>query len=243
MIKNIFTFLVLPAFCSLLFAPCSSLYAQTDEQFKAQHPGIHKVTVRAVLQTPNYTYLGARENLDTLWLAVPRMEAAPGEVYYYQGGNEMKDFKSTTLGRTFPSVWFLAGVVREDEFMNTEASTTPKTTPAVAKAGSGKSDEKIEPVAGGVSISELFAHREKYAGQMVKVKGKVTKFSTSIMGKNWIHLQDGTEFDGQFDFVATTDETVEQDRIIVVEGTIAVNKDFGYGYFYKVIMENTRVLP
>jgi hypothetical protein len=227
--------------CLTLLVLSSMLYSQTDAKITKGHEGIHKVVVRAVLQTNNYTYLGVRENEDTTWLAVPKMEANPGEIYYYQGGNEMVDFKSSSLNRTFKSVWFLAGVVSENDMLKTTSSPTSSKSASGSKAEESKLDLKIEPVEGGISIGELFANPEKYSGQTVKVKGQVIKFSSSIMGKNWIHLQDGTEFEGQFDFVATTDQIVKQGDVIVAEGKISLNKDFGYGYFYKVIMEESKI--
>jgi len=234
MIKNISSFILL---ISLGF----TLYAQTG-QINPGHEGIHKVVVQAVLQTTNYTYLGVRENEDTTWLAVPKMEAMPGEIYYYQGGNEMVDFRSSSLNRTFKSVWFLGGVISEEDMLKSTSGLTLSQSSPGSKAEESKSDIKIEPVEGGISIGELLANPEKCAGQTVKVKGQVTKFSLSIMGKNWIHLQDGTEFEGQFDFVVTTNEVVKAGDIILLEGTVSVNKDFGYGYFYKVIMEDCKVV-
>jgi hypothetical protein len=62
------------------------------------------------------------------------------------------------------------------------------------------------------------------------------------MNKNWIHLQDGTEFDGQFDLTLTTDQQFEVGSVVTVEGKIALDKDFGYGYSYKVLLEDGKII-
>jgi len=58
------------------------------------------------------------------------------------------------------------------------------------------------------------------------------------MDKNWIHLQDGTEHDGKFDLTVTSDITADTGEVYTFEGTIALDKDFGFGYFYEIIMED-----
>ncbi len=59
------------------------------------------------------------------------------------------------------------------------------------------------------------------------------------MGKNWLHIQDGTGDPGSntHDLVVTTDGEAEKGAVVTVEGIIAANKDFGSGYKYDVIIE------
>jgi hypothetical protein len=61
------------------------------------------------------------------------------------------------------------------------------------------------------------------------------------MGKNWVHIQDGTQFEGAFDLTITTDIQVPVDEINTFEGKIILDKDFGYGYFYSVLMEESKI--
>ena len=68
----------------------------------------------------------------------------------------------------------------------------------------------------------------------------VTKFNAEIMERNWIHLQDGTEHKGNFDLTVTSDNRVNVGDTICIEGKIALDKDFGYGYFYEIIMEEAK---
>jgi hypothetical protein len=117
--------------------------------------------------------------------------------------------------------------------MGTNRMETPKVT---------KEDIKIESVQGGITIATLFSDKKNYSGKTVKIRGKVTKVNPSIMGKNWIHLQDGTEFEGLFDLTITSDFVPGVGSTITVEGKIALDKDFGYGYTYPVLMEEGKLV-
>lgn len=96
----------------------------------------------------------------------------------------------------------------------------------------------VEPCGECIKIAKLLADRQSYSGKIIKIKGKVTKYNPAIMGKNWVHIQDGSEFQGEFDLTITTDIKASIGDIIIFEGKIVLDKDFGYGYFYKVLMED-----
>jgi predicted small lipoprotein YifL len=105
-----------------------------------------------------------------------------------------------------------------------------------------KQDIKIEKSEGVTTIADLYKDLKKFSGTTIRVKGKVTKVNPAIMNKNWIHIQDGTEFDGQFDLTLTTDQQFEVGSVVTVEGKIALDKDFGYGYSYKVLLEDGKII-
>ncbi len=198
-------------------------------------PGVHQVQLVKVLQTNNYTYLLVKEKGQEMWLAVPKMEAEIGSTYYYKGGMEMRDFQSKELDRVFESVWFLGGIFTTPDLGAKQ--DIPATTHSAMVKKDVKMEIAVEPVEGGISIAELFANMEKYDGKVIKVSGQVTKFNPQIMGKNWIHIQDGTDHNGLFDLTITTTLEFEIGAIVNLEGKIALNKDFGYGYKYDIILE------
>ncbi|MCB2219981.1 MAG: hypothetical protein KQI35_06255 [Bacteroidetes bacterium] len=213
-------------------------HGQHDKQFIEHHSDIHRVLVEEVLQTTSYTYLHVRERDKSQWLAVPKINAQVGEEYFYQGGNVMTDFRSATLSRTFDSLLFLGGIVNANPnksepsgILFIEKSTSKGT----------KIDLEIMPLEDEISINELYANREKYADKIVRIRAQVTQFSDSIMGKNWIHMQDGSEYNGVFDLVATSEKFISVGEIAVFEGKILLNKDFGFGYFYEILMEETQI--
>lgn len=209
---------------------------------------VHTVIVKEAIQAGEYTYLKVTEDDAEMWLAAPACVPVVGATYYYKGGTEMKNFQSKQLNKTFESVYFidnLSSVPITDETTTTTAATDTNAANAmsqhIAKTTTEKIDVKITPVSGGITIADLYKNKASYAGKTVKVKGKVTKFSSAIMDKNWIHLQDGTEFDKNFDLAITTLGEVVAGDTIIATGKIALDKDFGYNYTYKVIMEDATV--
>jgi hypothetical protein len=106
---------------------------------------------------------------------------------------------------------------------------------------------KVEKAAGenGHTVAEIFADNTKLDGKTVRVQGKVVKFSPKIMGKNWIHLQDGSgdPLNNTHDLVITTSAEPPKDKdIITVEGVVRANKDFGAGYSYVVLVEEAKII-
>ena len=100
-----------------------------------------------------------------------------------------------------------------------------------------KKNITVEPCNDCITIAKLLAGKDSFSGKVIKVKGQVTKFNPEIMGKNWVHIQDGTVFQDGFDLTVTTDAKVSVGETVTFQGKIVLNKDFGYGYSYSVLME------
>ncbi len=104
----------------------------------------------------------------------------------------------------------------------------------------------VEKAAGenAYTVEEIFGKRKELNGKTVRIRAKVVKFSPMIMGRNWVHLQDGTgsPMSNSHDLVITTAETVAIDDIITVEGILAADKDFGAGYKYTAIVEQAKTV-
>ncbi|MCF6222170.1 MAG: hypothetical protein L3J34_00450 [Flavobacteriaceae bacterium] len=200
----------------------------------------NKITVKEILQVSSYTYLFVDEGAENKWLAVPYFDAKIGGVYYYKGGMEMVNFESKELNKTFESVYFISAIY--DNPFEEKKTTYKHATDADLKNDSQQKNEKLnlklKPLEGGVSIAELFKNKNQYSGKKIKIKGQVTKFSMQVMRKNWIHLQDGTDYNNNFDLTLTSNAEVKVGDIIVLEGIVYLDKDFGYGYFYELIIEN-----
>jgi len=203
-------------------------------------PNVHKVTAEEVLQSSNYTYLRVSEDNKETWIAISRREAEVGKSYYYEPNIEMTDFVSKELKRTFKTIVFV-DKFSDQPITNVKPgmdNTSKGNQPAVAKEGI-----KVEPAEGGITIAELYAKKDSYAGKTVKIRGEVVKFSPEIMGKNWVHLQDGTNSNGAFDITITTGDVTKIGEVVTFEGSVTLKKDFGAGYFYEVIIENGNMLP
>jgi hypothetical protein len=203
--------------------------------------GMHEVKVSEVIQSSNYTYLKVAENGAEKWIAVTRQEAAPGQTYYYGEGLEMKNFHSKELDRNFETILFVQNLSAQPQ-----AATTPLPNPHGNAMGKVSVDQKegisVAPAENGLSIAKLYTSKNDYSGKKIKMKGQVVKVNDEVMGKNWVHLQDGTKEDDHFDLTITTLDKVVVGEVATFEGTIALNKDFGYGYTYELIMEDAKLL-
>ena len=95
---------------------------------------------------------------------------------------------------------------------------------------------------GGKTVAEVFAEKDTLAGKPVTVRGKVVKINAGIMGKNWLHVRDGSGAEGTNDLTVTTAaELPELGATVVVTGPVTLDKDFGAGYAYDVIVEDADV--
>ncbi|KOH44209.1 GW dipeptide domain-containing protein [Sunxiuqinia dokdonensis] len=202
---------------------------------------VHQVTVEEVIQTSTYTYLKVSENSQEFWLAVNRQEVEVGEKYYYESALEMKDFESKALGRVFDSIYFVQKFSQQPITSNNPVAG--KQSPQGKALEDFNEGIQINPVDGGVSIADLYASKSDFSGQQVTVKGQVVKVNKNIMSRNWLHIQDGTKHGENYDLTITSNEVAEVGDVIVVEGTVTLDKDFGAGYFYELIMEDGKILP
>ncbi|MFT5433403.1 MAG: hypothetical protein ACI9OJ_004109, partial [Myxococcota bacterium] len=93
------------------------------------------------------------------------------------------------------------------------------------------------------TVAELFAQRDELKGKTVTVRGKVTKFNSSIMDRNWVHIQDGSGSaeSKDNDLTVTTDGSAIVGKIVVVTGTLVTDQDFGSGYTYPLLVEKAKI--
>ena len=196
--------------------------------------GVITAKVLDFINVPNYTYLQVSENGKEYWLAAPTTKVEKGETIYYSQGMEMKNFHSQTINKTFDSIYFVQGI-----------STSPqKETVAEAHQqayNNVREQISVKPLKDGKTIAQIFSDKSSLAGKTVKIRGKVTKYNPNIMGRNWIHIQDGTESGKNYDLLVTSNDKAAVGQTIIVQGKVAVDKDFGAGYTYPVMIENAKV--
>ncbi len=228
------TFMVLIAV--LLVNACQNSEKQAPREAETQSG--QKGVVEEVIQTESYTYLRVKANGEDSWLAVNKLPVEKGETIYYDNGMEMRNFESKTLQRTFDSIYFVQNISREPLSPAAKTATPDKDVLSLNRV----EDVSVEPVSGGVTVAELYANKNSYENKTVKIRGKVTKYNPGIMGRNWIHIQDGTRHAGHNDLTITTNAEVKLGDVVTFEGKIATNKDFGAGYTYEIIMESATLL-
>ena len=199
---------------------------------------LHKVVVEEALHTSRYTYLNVTENGETFWIAIPKKEVEIGGTYYYRGGLKKTNFKSVEHDRVFETVYLVSDVSKDPGMTGMGGGDPHAGMQEQPTAPTGK----IDPPPGGITLAELMANKEKYNGQTIRVRGKVVKLNNMIMNRNWIHIQDGTLKDNAADLTVTTTENVPLGAVVAFEGVIALNKDFGAGYKYEIILEGAQLL-
>jgi len=196
--------------------------------------------ITEVLQTPSYTYLKLKNSGTPKWIAVTKREAKKGDTIYYEEGMEMQNFKSKTLNKTFTSIWFIskAGFVKnKSKSQAVTAHTMLSTHKKNMRKTSAQASINMNKNADEISIADLYKTPSEYEGKVIKIKGQVTKFNANILNRNWVHIQDGSEFNKKFDLTVTTTDVVNISDIVTFEGKISLNKNFGAGYKYEIIME------
>lgn len=195
-----------------------------------------------------YTYVCLEKNGKKTWVAVSQMKVVVGSKMTFQPGSEMQNFTSKSLGRTFDSIIFSGGAVASGTGPagHPAASATPQgATGSKAQVATKDKAVKVEKAAGpnAYTVAEVYAKRSALNKKTVVVKGKVVKVSQGIMGKNWIHIQDGSgdQQKGTHNLVATTQDMAAVGDIVTIKGTFAKDRDFGAGYLYKAIVEDAKV--
>lgn len=197
-----------------------------------------------VVQTMNsggYTYLLLDSNGSKLWVAIPESNISLGSEVSLAPGIEMNNFTSNTLKRTFDKIIFSSGLASKAA----PAQDAPVVNNTPQHTALEKKDEKIEKASGpnSYTIAEIYAAKGSLDGKPAVVKGKVMKVLTGIMGKTWIHLQDGsgTQKDNNFDLAVTSQDQPATGDVVIAKGMLHTDKDFGAGYKYNVIMEDAKV--
>jgi hypothetical protein len=205
-------------------------------------------TVAETMISGGYVYIRLEEQ--GTWLAASAFDVSVGDVVQYSGGMEMKEFHSKSLDRTFESIYFvssasLAGKGDAAKPAAVMPAAQGNKAASVQKSVSFKAPAmgEIKPLQDGKTIAAIFSESADLKEQVVSLNAKVIKVSKNVMGKNWITLQDGTGTEPDNKLLATSQEEVSPGSIVVVKGTVKTDIDLGYGYSYKVLLEESTFSP
>ena len=217
-------------------------------------------SVLETMDSGGYTYLKLKTASGEAWAAVNKADVKKGSTVTIANPMLMENFESKTLKRKFDRIYF--GSLASGSAPSAPSGALPPGHPAVgggaaggpniaaqhAAAAAGPSDVgpiKVSKAPGpdGKTVAEIYADKAALKDKKVVLHGKVVKFLPEIMGKNWIHVRDGSGSADKKndDMTVTTKETVAVGDVVTVTGTVKLDKDFGAGYAYPVMIEDAKV--
>ncbi|MDP1833068.1 MAG: hypothetical protein Q8K67_13495 [Geothrix sp.] len=195
------------------------------------------------LEASPYCYLRLKTAKGEVWAAIPEAKVEKGTEVTIVNPMLMSNFESKTLNRTFSEVYF--GTLATP---GTTAAPAPTGNPhaGVTMAASPVEVGKVDKATGGDArtIAEVWAQKGGLKEKTVTIRGKVVKYNPGVMGKNWIHLQDGSGETGKgtHDITVTSQDPAAKGDVVTIKGTVRLDKDFGAGYTYALIVEDAKVM-
>jgi ribosomal protein S17 len=252
-VKWSFAFLIVGFAAVVLITGCKNEIPKNTEKPEG-HPAVatnpHPQTggfsgkVVETMNASRYTYVQVDTGEKKNWVAAPQLQVKIGDSVNVPEGQPLFNFHSSILNRDFDVIYFVPRVMVAGKRERISGDTNvPPGHPMIVNSKNVQVDlSGIDKVEGGQTIAEIYSDKEKFAGKQIKVRGKVVKFNAQIMEKNWMHIRDGSTSDGDNDLTVTTNVVARVGDTIVVSGTLAISKDFGYGIKSDAIIENARVI-
>ncbi|MCW5520634.1 SH3-like domain-containing protein [Aureitalea sp. L0-47] len=204
---------------------------------------LHKVMVKEVLPATKYTYLKVTEGGEDYWIAIRKQAVSVGSTYFYRNGLLKTNFESKEYNRVFDRIFLVSSLVPENHGNNAGSLTadfTSEENVTQQKQDIPTHTDEVIQHKGSVKIAEIVANPSSYEGKTVQITGKCVKINPNIMQRNWIHLQDGSKDD--FDLVVTSNTFVPEGKVVTIKAKVVLNKDFGAGYRYDLILEEGVVI-
>lgn len=198
--------------------------------------------VKEIISTAGYTYALIDTGKSKVWAVAPGAAVKAGDTVTVSGVMPMENYKSKTLNRTFDFVYFAGSIARNGEQRKRPVSPSPHSTNSSTIVPMAKLDfSKIKKPLHGVTIADMYTQKDALIGKKVVFAARVVKITYAILGKNWLHVQDGTGDAGSNDLTVTTVDNSSPGNTVIVEGTLAKDKKIGNGDTYGVIVENAKL--
>ena len=206
-----------------------------------------------VVETMNaagYTYVLIDTGAKKSWVAAPQFAVKVGDTAAIADAMPMKNYQSKTLNRTFDVVYFTGNIsVNGAPAAPSNPTPAPAPTTATLPPGHRTMSAKTAPDLTGIkraengqTVEEVITGKTKFAGKSVAIRARVVKYNAQILGKNWLHIRDGSGGPGTNDLTITTSATVKVGDLVLVTGKLGTDRDFGSGYKYPLIIEDATVV-
>lgn len=203
---------------------------------------LHTVVATETLDTQKYVYINVTEGGKQFWIATAKQPIDIGKTYYYRNPLLKTNFESREHNRVFDTIYLVTQLVSHNHGTgNLKADFSETETPVASqKQAIETHTEAVIEHKGSLKIAEIVENPQKYEGKTVQVTGKCVKVNPNIMNRNWIHLQDGSK--NSYDFVITSNTFVPEGKTVTIKAEVSINRDFGAGYKYDLILENGVVI-
>jgi len=228
------------ALATLLLASAGFVQAQGAAPIKGE--------VLEVLNVEGYTYVRAKTKDGETWAAVPTTALKKGQQVTFHEPMVMTNFESKALKRKFDRIIFAS---IEEPAGNAAAPAGHGASAAAPPANHGAAADASKPVAkvakatgaDGKTVAEVIANKAALKDKSVTIRGQVVKVNGGIMGKNWVHLQDGsgTAAEGNHDIIVTTEDEPKVGDVVNATGTVRTDVNVGSGYKYAVLVEQAKL--
>lgn len=188
-----------------------------------------------------YTYLRLKTSDGETWAAISKTPVKKGAKVTIENVMVMNNFESRALKQTFKSIAFgnLAGAGASKTGHAVQPPHAATAQPANAP------DVRVAKAAGANAwtVAEIITKAPELKDKTVVVRGKIVKYNPGIMGKNWLHLRDGSgsAAENNNDILVTTASEAKLGDIVTVKGMVRTDKDFGSGYAYKTLIEEAAI--
>jgi hypothetical protein len=214
--------------------------ASTDSQLPNGTSG----KVLETYDAAGYTYVLVDSGTDQKWAVAPAFSVTVGDNVIVPSGMPMHNYRSETLKREFKTIYFVETILNASNTSLDSPQMTQEHPPIEAQIPAEIDLSNIKKIENGHTIAEIYAAKQEFAGKNIVLRGKVVKFSPNIMGINWIHIQDGSgsQQNATNDLTVTSDANVSVGDTVVVKGPLTLNKDFGFGYRYTLIVEEAEIV-
>jgi hypothetical protein len=233
--KSIFTFGAVALLTTIHLTPVHA--AATNTTAAAAAAGNFTGKVVETMNAATYTYALIDTGAAKAWVAAPQFIVKTGDTLAVADAMPMNDYRSKTLNRTFDVVYF-SGNVR----VNGKPGIAPAAAAATPAAPKAANLANIPRAPNGQTVAEILTDKNKFAGQPIAIRARVVKYNAQILGKNWLHLRDGSGGEGTNDLTVTTNAEVKVGDLVLVTGKLTTDRDFGSGYTYAAIVENATVV-
>jgi hypothetical protein len=220
-----------------------TITAFANQNTIATEPAITENTISGkitdVIESAGYTYAEVDTGTTKVWAATTTSDVKVGDTISFSASMPMQKYHSKSLNREFPLVYFAASFNTAPAATTTASATKASPHEHITRHQTTRPLKEFSKADGGNTIAELYANKDKLKGKTVHLRGQVTKVTNNVMGKNWLHISDSSTAD---DLTVTSSNSAAMDDIVVIDGKLSLDKDYGYGYVYPLIVEDAAIV-